>query len=139
MVNNLIAYKIYCLNKASKYVYYDSTFNFLKRKQKHMVDFNNTSSQHYNIKLYQKIRSNGGWGNWSMVPIKVSYYNDTKQLLKEYHRIYYKTHIQHITKRNIYYYLHNKDHILELNKQYYINNKPAINEYNRERYIANKC
>lgn len=64
--SNTIIYKIYCNNPEIKDLYVGHTTNFVQRKHNHKQSCTNSKSPCYNLKLYQVIRSNGGWDNWKM-------------------------------------------------------------------------
>lgn len=63
---NTIIYRIYCNNPENKDLYVGHTTNFVQRKHNHKQSCMNSKSPCYNLKLYQVIRSNGGWDNWTM-------------------------------------------------------------------------
>ena len=65
-----IIYKICCNDLNVKEIYVGSTCNFIKRKSKHKDSCNNIKSKQYNYKLYQFIRDNQGWENFSMIEIE---------------------------------------------------------------------
>jgi len=65
--SNTIIYKICCRDETITDVYVGHTTNFIQRKYLHKNacnDFNNK------LKVYNVIRSNGGWENWDMVEIE---------------------------------------------------------------------
>jgi hypothetical protein len=64
--SNTIIYKITCKDPNIKDVYVGHTTNFVQRKHAHKQSCINDKSLNYNCKLYQVIRNNGGWTNWSM-------------------------------------------------------------------------
>ena len=64
--SNTIIYKIYCNNPENKDLYVGHTTNFVQRKHNHKQCCMNSKNLSYNLKLYQVIRSNGGWDNWTM-------------------------------------------------------------------------
>ena len=66
---NGLIYKLVCNDVDIPNVYAGSTCNFVKRKCGHKSDCNNENSNGYNYYVYQFIRANGGWSNWSMVKI----------------------------------------------------------------------
>ena len=68
--SNSIIYKIVCKDPNIKSLYVGSTTNFSKRKNQHKFDCNKVTSNNYIYKIYQFIRSNGGWDNWEMVMIE---------------------------------------------------------------------
>jgi hypothetical protein len=47
-----------------------SIANFIQRKATHKSCCNNIYSDMYNLKLYQMIRENGGWNNFTMIPLE---------------------------------------------------------------------
>ena len=67
-INDYIIYKIVSNDENINDCYVGSTANFNKRKNNHKVNCNsNNAMNHY--KVYEMIRNNGGWNNWSMLPI----------------------------------------------------------------------
>ncbi len=64
--SNTIIYKITCKDPNIKDVYVGHTVNFVQRKHGHKQSCNNEKSSNYKCKLYETIRSNGGWDNWHM-------------------------------------------------------------------------
>ena len=67
---NTILYKLCCNSLEILDTYIGHTTNFTKRKYHHKHNCNNINSKVYNLKIYQIIRDNGGWDNWSMVMIE---------------------------------------------------------------------
>lgn len=65
--SNTIIYKIFCNNQDIKDIYIGHTTNFVKRKYQHKILCNNGSGKQF--KIYDIIRDNGGWDNWTMVEI----------------------------------------------------------------------
>ena len=68
--SKLIIYKIVCNDDNITDCYVGQTTNFSNRKWGHKNDCNNAISEHYNVPLYQFIRLNGGWDNFSMLIIE---------------------------------------------------------------------
>jgi len=64
--SNTIIYKITCRDETICDVYVGHTTNFVQRKHAHKQSCINPTSLNYKLKLYQVIRSNGGWNNWKM-------------------------------------------------------------------------
>lgn len=63
---NTVIYKICCKDESIKDVYVGHTTNFNQRKYSHKI----ASNKLYNTsKIYNAIRSNGGWDNWDMIEI----------------------------------------------------------------------
>jgi len=65
-----IIYKIVCNDVSVKGVYVGHTTDFIKRKTAHKNLCHNENNKMYNLKLYQFIRANGGWQNFSMLEIE---------------------------------------------------------------------
>ena len=63
--SNTIIYKIICNDHSVTDIYVGHTTNFVKRKYQHKTLCNSKSK----LKIYDVIRQNGGWNNWSMVEI----------------------------------------------------------------------
>jgi hypothetical protein len=64
--SNTIVYKIFCKDPNVKDLYVGYTTNFVQRKHAHKQNCTNSNSICYDLKLYNIIRDNGGWDNWSM-------------------------------------------------------------------------
>jgi hypothetical protein len=78
--NKSTIYKLCCNNLEIKEIYIGSTTNFNKRRNAHKSDCNNKEKRSYNLYVYQFIRSNGGFQNWSMVEIELFNARDKKNL-----------------------------------------------------------
>ena len=63
--SNTIIYKLFCNDISVTDVYVGHTTNFIKRKYQHKVLCNSGKK----LKLYDLIRKNGGWDNWTMTEI----------------------------------------------------------------------
>ena len=75
-----IIYKIYCKDTTITDVYIGHTTNFIKRKYQHKICCNSNTK----LKIYETIRSNGGWENWDMVEIaKYNCKDATEARIKE--------------------------------------------------------
>lgn len=68
--SKIVIYKIVCNDLNVKDLYVGSTVNFRQRKFSHKSHCNNENGKRYTIKIYQTIRDNGGWNNWTMVEIE---------------------------------------------------------------------
>ena len=68
--------------------YIGSTKNISTRKYQHKSHCKQTNSSHYNRKVYQTIRANGGWQNWNFVVIEeIKECSKIQALIREeYHR-----------------------------------------------------
>jgi spermidine/putrescine-binding protein len=79
--SNTIIYKIYCKNEIITELYVGHTTNFIQRKYSHKISCNNLNND---LKIYNVIRSNGGWDNWDMVEIaKYNCKDSTEARIKE--------------------------------------------------------
>ena len=65
-----VIYKIVCNDLNIKDIYVGHTTDFTKRKHSHKVNTLNESNKDAKMKVYQTIRANGGWENWSMIEIE---------------------------------------------------------------------
>ena len=120
---NGIIYKIVCNDTSITDCYVGSTTNIIKRRQYHKSDCNNEKSKHYNRYVYQFIRNNGNWQNWSLVLIE-NYSCNNKLELERRERYYIED-----LKPTL-----NKQIPTRTNKEYKQDNKKQIKEQ-REEYI----
>jgi len=124
-MSQYIFYKIVC-EDCPEYIYIGSTKSFRHRKNQHKSKCNNINQKSYNLKLYNKIRENGGWDNWSMVIIDEG--NDltlTDARIKEEElRVKYNGNL------NMQKSYSSDEDKKEYKKEYYINNKIAREKYN---------
>lgn len=68
--SNTIIYKLCCKDTTILDIYIGHTTNFTQRKNQHKTACCNENNKKYNQYVYQFIRDNGGWDNWSMILIK---------------------------------------------------------------------
>jgi len=135
-------YKIVCNNPEITDCYVGSCQSFRTRKSKHKHTCNNENNKNYNLNVYQFIRNNGGWSNWSMLAIEQIEYTIKHELLmrERYHlerlRATLNKQIPSRTKQE--YCEYNKTQINEQQKQYREANKEQINEQKKQWYEANK-
>jgi len=144
-----------------KYCYVGSTQNFTRRKCQHKFH-----CKTLNQKIYQVIRENGGWDNWSMIKIedtdyetKLDAHKRERELLeyfgngmnertpsrnweeecqKEHNKQYRDTHKPQANKYAKQYREDNREQINEWRKQYRKDNKEQITEYKKQYYEDNK-
>ena len=62
-------YMLICKDVKVLNTYAGNTVSWKERKYLHKSDCNNVNSPKYNYKVYQIIRANGGFSNWSMIEI----------------------------------------------------------------------
>tara|TARA_B100000768_G_scaffold35622_1_gene34234 strand:+ start:1558 stop:2094 length:537 start_codon:yes stop_codon:yes gene_type:complete len=144
-MSHYIFYKIVC-EDCPDYIYIGSTKSFRSRKYQHKTCCNN---EKINLKIYQKIRENGGWDNWNMIIIDESdNLTFTQARIKEEElRLKFNGNLNsnkaYITeednkeqKRE--YALKNKEKKREYDLKYRENNKEKKGEYDKEYYEKNK-
>ena len=123
-------------------IYIGSTRNFRQRKCGHKQICNNSSNEHHNVYVYQFIRNNGGWSNWSMISLYSGEFENKKEL-EQKEREFIETFESALnckipTRTKKEYYEDNKEQLLEKKKQYYENNKEQLLEKKKQYYENNK-
>jgi hypothetical protein len=142
-----IIYQIICKDENITECYVGHTTDFPQRVRDHHSKCNNPESEKHHLKVYEFIRSNGGWNNWNMIEIETCNCENVyeakaiercwiESLGGELNCIipnrdkpeYYKEHIEHITEYKHNWYEKNKERIAIKSKQYYIDNKERYSE-----------
>ena len=127
-----IIYKLCCNDPEITDIYVGSTTNFSNRKKAHKSICNNETSGSYNQNVYQFIRNNGNWDNWSM--IQIEQYNATdKRNLETRERHYIEqlgTTLNKIipTRTKEQWHQDNPNY----NKRYFKQNKEKWKQYNKQ-------
>ena len=67
--SKMVIYKICCNDLNITDIYIGHTCNLVKRRYSHKADCNKENRKNYNYKVYQFIRENGGWDNWSIIEV----------------------------------------------------------------------
>jgi hypothetical protein len=75
-----IIYKLVCLDSEIKDTYVGSCICFRTRKTNHKSTCNNENNTKYHLNVYQFIRANGGWANWSMIQIETVNFTERWEL-----------------------------------------------------------
>lgn len=128
-------------------VYIGSCCNFARRKYAHKNVCNNPNYINHNLKLYQKIRENGGWNEWVMIKLHNFPCNEKHELNLEERRVIdlyqSKLNIQlpsrtikewreenkeELNKKNKKYNEEHREYLNEKHKIYYENNKEKLSE-----------
>lgn len=154
---NASIYKICCNDKNITDCYVGSTTNFKQRKSGHKRSCNNENSKNHHIKVYQFIRENGGFDNWSMVLVEKVEVNDSYELKKKERKYieelnstlncniptrttkeWCEDNKEKIKEKGKEWRENNKETIVEKHKKYYQNNKETIVEQNKKYYEKNK-
>ena len=137
-----IIYKIVCNDLNITKLYVGHTTNFIQRKWKHKYSCNTETHNTYNYKIYQFIRANGGWDNWSMIEIeKYSCQDINEASARErywYEQLNANLNSSYPARTKKEWYKTNKEQIAEQRKEYYETNKQQIVEYKKEYYETNK-
>jgi len=150
-----IIYRIVCKNLDVTDCYIGHTTNFTNRKYLHKSDCNNENSKSYNLKVYQFIRDNGGWDNWSIIEIEKFPCNDVNEALKrERYNIelynaklnmtiptrtqkeYNKDNSKILQENRFKYYENKRESILYNKKVFYENNSKLIREKQKEKIFC---
>ena len=146
-----IMYKIVCDDLTIKDCYVGHTTNMTKRKYKHKTACNNEKNKAHNFKIYQIIRQNGGWSNWSMLLIETFPCKDKHEackrereifeeldakmnMVKPYRtqeeiKLYYQDHKEDYKENQKKYYQDHKENSKENSKQYYQDHKEQAKLY----------
>lgn len=131
-------YRFVCNDTNIKSNYVGSTTNWTKRKQHHKERCNNMENNRSHLKLYQTIRDNGGFSNWSMILIEDFPCENRRQAeqREQYWKEYYyddmgqnrafRTEEQKIQQRR------------ELVKKHHQENKEILNAQSRAYYQAHR-
>jgi len=130
-----IMYKIVCNDLNVKECYVGHTINMTKRKCCHKSACNNEKNKSHNLKIYQIIRQNGGWSNWSMILVEKFPCEDKYQACKKEREIVEELDAKRISLIR---YLTEED-FKEYDKKYYQINKEEINEKLNEKIEYEYC
>ena len=127
-----IIYKIVCNDLSIKECYVGHTINMTKRKCCHKSTCNNEKDKAHNLKIYQIIRENGGWDNWSMLLVEKFPCKDKYEACKREREVYEEleakmnTFRPYMTKEEL------KQYHEEYNKQYREEHKEGKKHYNKQ-------
>jgi hypothetical protein len=136
-----VIYKLFCKNTDIEECYIGSSKDIENRMKLHKSDCNNENSNKYNYKLYEFIRANGGYGEWTYTILEQKEYENEEQLHikeQEYITLFRERNEKLLNTNNAYiseeYF---KEYYKEYSKNYYENNKEKKKEYQNE-YYENK-
>lgn len=130
----------------NKNIYIGSTTNFKVRKNNHKTCCNNDNAKSYNLKVYQFIRDNGGWTEWTMIQLE-AFPCETKKELQNRERYWIEQlkpvlnieiPTKTLTEYNKEYRDNNKEKLVENYNIYYDKNKEVILEKKKEK-ITCEC
>jgi hypothetical protein len=154
---NALIYKLVCNDINITEIYVGSTTNFTVRKDSHKTKCSNELSKSYNFKVYQYIRANGVWSNWSMIEIEKFPCTDSLEARKR-ERYWIETlkatlncnipsrtkseryldNKEQIAEQSKIYREANKEQLAEQKKIYNDTNKEQIAEQKKIHYLANR-
>jgi hypothetical protein len=119
-----VIYKIVCNDLTITELYVGSTTDFIRRKNEHKNTCINSNNKNTNLKIYQIIRNNGNWENWTMIQIEeYPCTNGNEARARErywFEQLNAMLNTQHPNRSK-----------KEYGKEFYKNNKDKINEYNK--------
>ena len=149
--SNTIIYKLCCNDPSISEIYIGHTTNFTQRKNRHK----SCCTNNFDTKVYNFIKNNGGWENWSMIQLEehncknkreaeaiehnciekfsaLLNFNKPYAMCKEEPQIYkqnwYEENKEQILEKSKIHYEENKEDKLEYQKQYAEDNKEKIKE-----------
>jgi hypothetical protein len=145
-----VIYKLCCKDEGVPDIYIGSTTNFKGRKRLHKHDCKKCV-----LPVYQFIRVNGGWDNWSMLVIEeypcdnrkelhtrerywIEYFNASLNCLipcrsrAECNRKYYQENLVRLKERHKKYEQEHRDKRNEQKIKYRENNREEIRDYNKK-------
>jgi len=126
-----IIYKICCNDVSITDIYVGHTTDIIRRRQNHKDCCKYEFRKEYNTYKYQFIRDNGGWDNWSLVPVEEYPCENVNQAsIRE--RYWVETLQASLNKQ-----IPSRSN-QEFGKIYYQNNKEKINEKNMKNHRINK-
>jgi hypothetical protein len=140
---NTVIYNIVCKDLTITDVYVGHTTDFRSRKSHHKRNCCNPNYRSHHLKVYEYIRSNGGWDNFEMLEIEKYPCGDANEA-RSRERYWYEVKNAKLndkyparTKEEYYADEDNKKHKQETDKIYRDNNQEKITEYRKEHYIKN--
>ena len=69
--SNSVIYNLTCKDTTVLKNYIGSSYDKIKREQEHKTNCSNENRRHYNLKVYEFIRENGGYDNWTFEVIEI--------------------------------------------------------------------
>ena len=103
-----------------------------KRKGTHKSSCNNEKDKAHNYKIYQIIRENGWWGNWSMLLVEKFPCKDKYEACKREREVYEELESKMNTFRPYRTQEEIKEKMKEHGKEYREKNKEQRKEYNKQ-------
>lgn len=139
---NGLVYKLCCNDPQITDFYVGSCCNFSRRKSTHKTACTNENVKDYHYPVYQFIRLNGGWKNWSMIELEKYTCNSKRELEKREREVMQElkaTLNKSVPTRSPNErYEDNKETILQYHKEYYHEHKIEHSEYCKQYYQNNR-
>jgi F0F1-type ATP synthase membrane subunit b/b' len=123
-----IIYKIVCNDLSIKDCYVGHTTDMTKRKCSHKSHCNNENDKAHNLKIYQIIRENGGWDNWTMVLVEKFPCKDKYEACKREREVYEELE----AKMNTFRPYRTQEELKQYKKQYREERKEYLKQYREE-------
>lgn len=129
-------YKLVCndLNIAETYVGHTTCFRNRKNQHKHAC--NDSNNKRHGTRLYQFIRDNGGWDNFSMVLVEEYPCESLLQACQKerfwIEKLVAELNCQTPSRDKKQYYIENRKEIVVYRKNYYNENKEKKQKYRNE-------
>ena len=124
-----IMYKFVCNDLNVNDCYVGHTINMTKRKYQHKFRCHNEKDKSYNYKIYQIIRENGGWENWSMLLVEKFPCKDNHEACRREREIYEELGAKMNTIRPYRTQEERKKGDKQYSKQYYQDHKEEHKEH----------
>jgi hypothetical protein len=150
-------YKICCNDANITDIYIGHTTDLRRRRYEHKSKCHNENNKEYNLKIYQIIRKNGGWINWTLIQIECFVCENVNEArARERYWIeelkpslncdipnrskkeYQEDNKEVLAEKNKEYREQNKEVIAKKKKEYCENNKEKIVEKSKKYYEENK-
>ena len=131
-------YKLHCIDESVQEIYVGHTKNIYLRHRDHKSSCTNINSKGYNRKVYQYIRSNGGWDNWLM---DIFHEQDcvNHRAAEKIEEKYRKRLIATLNSQKCYVTPEEKkEYQKEYNKEYRLQNKEKLKLYKKVYQLQNK-
>jgi hypothetical protein len=133
-----VIYKLVCNDLSVTELYVGFTTDFIERKYGHK---SKCKSSH--LKVYEMIRDNGGWDNWSMIEIEKYPCKDGNEARARerhwYEELHANMNVQCPIRSNKEYRDTHKENKAEYDKGYKEKNKEKSTEYNKEKINCEWC
>ena len=135
-------YKLVCNDIEVKECYVGSTTNMKVRKYSHKTRCNNTNDKKHHYQIYQFIRANGCFNNWSMIQLEEFKFN-TRQELAGRERHWFETlqatlNVKTPARTHKEYYQDNSELVAKKKSEYSNKCRERLTKYHKEWYNNNK-